>query len=157
MVANDAFSALREIQELESAGQQYQPGSQNENEAQTINQNKEDKPRNSTPTFSEKRIKQNEQAKGHHSARQLVTSPHFFSDSSVHTKSNGSRISSGASGERSKNCFSKRYIPRANEMAIPNDGARGDQSTLQKVNHSGTSTIGSGSDIQESIRSVTSI
>lgn len=156
MIVNDAFSALREIQELESAGQQYQAGSQNENEAQTINQNKEDKPRNSTPTFSERRIKQNEQAQGHHSARLLVTSPHFFSDSSIHTKSNGSR-SSGASGERSKNSFSKRYITRANEMAIPNDGARGDQSTLQKVNHSGTNTVGSGSEIEESIRSVTSI
>ncbi|XP_065717418.1 centrosomal protein of 78 kDa isoform X1 [Patagioenas fasciata] len=157
MVVNDAFSALREIKGLESAEQQYQAGSQNENEAQTINQNKEDKPRNSTPAFSERRIKQNEQAQGHNSARQLVTSPHFFSDSSIHTKSNGSRVSSGASGERSKNSFSKRCITRANEMAITNDGARGDQSTLQKVNHSGTNTVGSGSEIEESIRSVTSI
>ncbi|XP_075597009.1 centrosomal protein of 78 kDa [Balearica regulorum gibbericeps] len=157
MVANNAFSALREIQELQTAGQQYQPGLQRENEAQTISQNKEDKPRNSTPTFSERRVKQNEQAKGHHSERQLVTSLHSFSDSSVHIKSNGSRISSGASGEKSKSYSSKKYIPRANETAIPNDGARGDHSRLQTVNCSGTDTVGSGSEIQESIQSVTSI
>ncbi|KAM6187134.1 centrosomal protein of 78 kDa isoform 2-T2 [Sarcoramphus papa] len=151
MVVNNAFSALREIQELQTAGQQYEPGLWKENEAQTINQNKEDKPRSNTPTFSERRVKQSEQAKGHHSARQLVTSLHSFSDSSVHIKSNGSRISSGASGEKSKNCSSKKYIPRANEMAIPNDGARGDQSSLQTVSRSGTDTVGSGSEIQESI------
>ncbi|NXF44836.1 CEP78 protein, partial [Oceanites oceanicus] len=157
MVVNNAFSALREIQELQTAGPQYQPGSRKENEAQTINQNKDDKPRNSTPTFSERRVKQNEHAKGHHSARQLVTSLPSFSDSSVHVKSNGSRISSGASGEKSKTCSSKKYIPRANETAVPNDGARGDQSRLQTVNRSGTDTVGSGSEIQESIQSVTSI
>ncbi|KAM6034770.1 centrosomal protein of 78 kDa isoform 1-T1 [Theristicus caerulescens] len=157
MVVNNAFSALREIQELQTAGQQYQPGSWKENEVQTINQNKENKPRSSTPTFSEGRVKQNEHAKGHHSARQFVTSLHSFSDSSVHIKSNGSRISSGASGDKSKNCSSKKYIPRANEMAIPNDGARGDQSRLQTVNRSGTDTVGSGSERQESIQSVTSI
>ncbi|NXK10119.1 CEP78 protein, partial [Herpetotheres cachinnans] len=157
MVVNNAFSGLREIQELQTAGQQYQPGSQKENEAQTFTQNKEDKPRNSTPTFSERRVKQHEQAKGHHSARQLVTSLHSVSDSSVHIKSNGSRISSGASGEKGKNCSSKKYVPRANEMAIPNDGARGDQNRQQTVNHSGTDTVGSGSEIQESIQSVTSI
>ncbi|NXE79583.1 CEP78 protein, partial [Cochlearius cochlearius] len=157
MVVSNTFSALREIQELQTAGQQNQPGSWKENEAQTINQNKEDKPRNSTPTFSERRVKQNEHAKGHHSARQLVSSLHSFSDSSAHTKSNGSRISSGASGEKSKNSSSKKYISRANETAIPNDGARGDQSRLQTVNRSGTDTIGSGSERQESIQSVTSI
>ncbi|KAF1561148.1 UNVERIFIED_CONTAM: Centrosomal protein of 78 kDa, partial [Eudyptes pachyrhynchus] len=158
MVVSNTFSALREIQELQTAGQQYQPGSWKENEAQTMNQNKEDKPRNSTPTFSERRVKQNEHGKGHHSARQLVTSLHSLSDSSVHTKSNGSRISSGASAEKSKNCSSKKYIPRANETAIPNGGgARGDQSRLQTVNRSGTDTVGSGSEIQESIQSVTSI
>ncbi|XP_042643846.1 centrosomal protein of 78 kDa isoform X2 [Tyto alba] len=156
-VVNNAFSALKEIQELQTAGQQYQPGSWNENEAETINQNKEDKPRNSPLTFPERRVKQNEQAKGHHSARQLVTSLHSSSDSSVHIKSNSSRISSGASGEKSKNCSSKKYIPRANEKAIPNDGARGDQSRLQTVNASGTDTVGSGSEIQESIQSATSI
>ncbi|NXI96157.1 CEP78 protein, partial [Psophia crepitans] len=154
IVANNAFTALREITELQTAGQQYHPGSQKENEAQTMNQNKEDKPRNSTPTFSERRVKQNEQAKGHHSERQLATSLHSFSDSSEHIRSNGSRISSGASGEKSKSCSSKKYIPRANEMAIPNDGARGDQSRLQTVNRSGTDTVGSGSEIQESIQSV---
>ncbi|KAM6362991.1 centrosomal protein of 78 kDa isoform 2-T2 [Pluvialis apricaria] len=157
MVVNNSFSAHREIQERQTAGQQYQPGSWKENEAQTISQNKEDKPQNSTPTFSERRVKQNEQAKGYHSARQLVTSLHSFSDSSVHIKSNGSRMSSGASGEKSKNCSSKKYIPRANEMAIPNDGARGDQSRLQTLNCSGTDTVGSGSAIQESIQSVSSI
>ncbi|NXL47979.1 CEP78 protein, partial [Podilymbus podiceps] len=157
MVENNTFSALREKQELQTAGQQYQLGSWKENEAQTINQNKEDQPRNSSTTSSERRVKQNEHAKGHHSARQLVTSLHPFSDSSVHIKSNGSRISSGASGEKSKNCSSKKYIPRANETAIPNDGARGDQSRLQTVNCSGTDTVGSGSEIQESIQSATSI
>ncbi|XP_009952831.1 PREDICTED: centrosomal protein of 78 kDa [Leptosomus discolor] len=155
MVVSNAFSALREIQELQTAGQQYQRGSQKENEAQTINQNREEKTRNSTPTFCERRVKQNEQAKGHHSASQLVTSLHSFSDSSVHSKSSGSRISSGASGEKSKNCSSKKYVPRANEMAIPNGGAR-DQSRLQTVNSSGTDTVGSGSEIQENIQSVTS-
>ncbi|XP_075383398.1 centrosomal protein of 78 kDa [Mycteria americana] len=157
MVVNNSFPALREIQELQTAGQQYQPGSQKESEAQTINQNKEDKPRNNTPTLSERRVKQNEHTKGHYSARQLVTSLHSFSDSSVHIKSNGSRTASGTSGEKSKNCSSKKYIPRANEMAIPNDGARGDQSRLQTVNHSGTDTVGSGSEIPESIQSATSI
>ncbi|XP_010567039.1 centrosomal protein of 78 kDa isoform X2 [Haliaeetus albicilla] len=155
MAVNNAFSALREIQELQTAGQQYQPGSRKENEAQTVNQNKEGKPQDSTPTFSERRVKQNEQAKGRHSARQLVTSLHSLSDSSVRIKSNGGRIFSGASGEKSKNCSSSKYIPRANETAIPNGGARRDQSRLQTVNHSGTDTVGSGSEIQESIQSVT--
>ncbi|NXL66078.1 CEP78 protein, partial [Chordeiles acutipennis] len=154
-VVNNAFSACREINELQTVGQQYQPGSWKENEAQTINQNKEDKPRNSTPTFSERRVKQNEHANGHHSARQLVTRLHSFSDSSVDIKSNGSRISSGTSVEKSKNCSSKKYIPRANETAIPNDGARGDQSRLQTVNCFGTHS--SVSELQESIESVTSI
>ncbi|NWU57355.1 CEP78 protein, partial [Dromas ardeola] len=159
MVVNNAFSALREIQELQTAGQQYQPGLWKDDEAQTqtISQNREDKPRNSTPTYSERRVKQNEPAKGHNSARHLVTSLHSFSDSSVHIKTDGSRTSSGASGEKSKNCPSKKYIPRANETAIPNDGARGDQSRLQTVNRSGTDTVGSGSEIQESIQSVSSI
>ncbi|XP_052633646.1 centrosomal protein of 78 kDa isoform X2 [Harpia harpyja] len=157
MVVNNAFSALREIQELQAAGQQYQPGSWKENKAQTVNQNKEGKPQDSTPTFSERRVKQNEQAKGRHSARQLVTSLHSLSDSSVRIKSNGGRISSGASGEKSKNCSSSKYIPRANETAIPNGGARRDQSRLQTVNHSGTDTVGSGSEIQKSIQSITSI
>lgn len=157
MAVNNAFSALREIQELQTAGQQYQPGSRKENEAQTVNQNKEGKPQDSTPTFSERRVKQNEQAKGRHSARQLVTSLHSLSDSSVRIKSNSGRISSGASGEKSKNSSSSKYIPRANETAIPNGGARRDQSRLQTVNHSGTDTVGSGSEIQESIQSVTSI
>ncbi|XP_026722052.1 centrosomal protein of 78 kDa isoform X2 [Athene cunicularia] len=157
MVVNNSFSALREIQELQTAGQQYQPGSWKENEAQTGNQNKEDKSRNSTPTFCGRRVKQNEQAKGHYSARQLVTSLHSFSDSSVPIKSNGNRICSGASGENDKICSSKKYIPRTNEISIPNDGARGDQSRLQTVNHSGTDTVGSGSEIQESIQSITSI
>ncbi|XP_063176902.1 centrosomal protein of 78 kDa isoform X2 [Chroicocephalus ridibundus] len=157
MFVNNAFSAVREIQELQTAGQQYQPGSWKEDEAQTISQNREDKPRNSTPTYSERRVKQNEPAKGHNSARHLVTSLHSFSDSSVHIRTNGSRISSGASGEKSKNCSSKKYTPKANETAIPNDGARGDQSRLQTVNCSGTDTVGSGSEIQESIQSVSSI
>ncbi|NXH22281.1 CEP78 protein, partial [Bucco capensis] len=130
MVVNNAFSALRE-KELQSAGQQYQPDSRKEDEAQIINQNNEDKPRSSTPTFSERRVKRSEHTKGHHSARQLVTSLRSFSDSSVHSKSSSSRTSSGASGEKSKNYFSKKHIPTANETAIPNDGTRGDQSRLQ--------------------------
>ncbi|NXD81178.1 CEP78 protein, partial [Halcyon senegalensis] len=158
IAVNNAFSALNEIQELRSIRQQYQPGSQEENEVQTSNQTKEDKPRNSTPTFSERRVKQNEHSKGHHSERQLVTSLHSFSDSSVRSRSNGSRISSGASVEKSKNCSSKKYIRRRNEMAIPNDRARGEQSRLEAaVNCSGTDTAGSGSEIQESVQSVTSI
>ncbi|XP_040435689.1 centrosomal protein of 78 kDa [Falco naumanni] len=157
IVVNNAFSGRREIQELQTAGQQYQPSSWKENEAQTFTQNKEDKPRNSTSTFSEKRVKQLEQAKGHHSARQLVTSLHSVSDSSVHIRSNGSRVPSGASSEKDKSCSSKKYIPRGNEMVIPNDGARGDQNRQQAVNRSGTDTVGSGSEIQESIQSVTSI
>ncbi|NWQ71144.1 CEP78 protein, partial [Neopipo cinnamomea] len=153
MVMNNAFSALREIQERQTAGQQYQLGSWKKNEAQTINQNKEDKPRSSTPVFSERRVKQNEQAKGH-SARQLATSLHSFADSSVHIKSDDSRVSSGMSVEKSKNSSSKEYIPRANEAAAPTTGARGNQSTLQTVNSSGSDTLGSGSEIQESIQSV---
>ncbi|NXI44640.1 CEP78 protein, partial [Galbula dea] len=154
MAVNNAFSALREIKEPQSPGQQYKPGSRKEDAAQTINQNKEDKSQSSTPAFSERRVKRSELAKGHHSARQLVTSLHSFSDSSVHSKSNGSRISSGASGDRSKNYSSKKHIPTANETAIPNDGARGDQSRLQTVNFSGTDTVGPGSDILESIQSI---
>ncbi|NXN23268.1 CEP78 protein, partial [Nycticryphes semicollaris] len=157
MVVNNALSALSEVQELQTAKQQYQLGSRKEDEVQPVSQNKEDKPRNSTQTFSERRIKQNEQGKGHHSARHLITSLHSFSDSSVHIKSNGSRISSDASGEKSKNCSSKKYIPRANETAILNDGARGDQSRLQSVSRAGTDTVGSVSEIQESIHSVSSI
>ncbi|NWW68622.1 CEP78 protein, partial [Ifrita kowaldi] len=158
MVANNAFSSLREIQELQAAGQQYQPGSWKENEAQTINQNKEDKPRSSTPVLSERRVKQNEQAKGRHSARQLSTSLHSFSDSSVQIKSDDSRIPSGISSEKSKNSSSKKYIPVANETATPSIGVRGDKSRLQAVNvSSGTDTVGSGSEIQGSMQSVSSI
>ncbi|NWW54450.1 CEP78 protein, partial [Pedionomus torquatus] len=153
MLVNNSFSALREIQELQTAGQQYQQGSRREDEVQAISPNKEDKPRNSTPTFSERRVKQNE-GKGHHSARHLITSLHSFSDSSVHIKSNGSRISSDASGEKSKNCSSKKYIPRANETGILNDGARGDQSRLQSLTCPGTGSVGSGSEIQESVSSI---
>ncbi|NWR91776.1 CEP78 protein, partial [Furnarius figulus] len=154
MVMNNAFSALREIQELQTAGQQYQLGSWKENEAQTTNENKEDKPRSSTPIFSERRIKQNEQAKGCHSARQLATSPHSFADSSVHIKSDDSRVSSGMSCEKSKNSSSKKYIPRANEKPAPTTRVRGNQNRLQAVNISGSDTLGSGSEIQESIQSV---
>ncbi|XP_068523006.1 centrosomal protein of 78 kDa [Anas acuta] len=156
LVVNNTFSSLKETQELPTAVQQQQPVLQKENESQAINQNKEDKPRNSIPTFSEKRVKQHEQAKGHYLARQLVTSLHSFTDSSMNIKSNGSRISSSASGEKNKNFSSKKYIPRVAETAIPNDGTRTDQSRLQMVDCSGTDTIGSVSEIQESIHSVTS-
>ncbi|NXD90212.1 CEP78 protein, partial [Chaetorhynchus papuensis] len=158
MVANNTFSSLRQIQELQAAGQQYQPGSWKENEAQTIHQNKEDKPRSSTPVLSERRVKQNEQAKGRHSARQLAASLHSFSDSSVQIKSDDSRISSSISSEKSKNSSSKKYLPVANETATSSTGVRGDKSRLQPVNvSSGTDTIESGSEIQESMQSVTSI
>ncbi|XP_017590981.1 PREDICTED: centrosomal protein of 78 kDa isoform X3 [Corvus brachyrhynchos] len=157
MVVNNTFSSLGEIQELQAAGQQYQPGSWKENEAQTINQNKEDKPRSSTPVLSERRVKQNEHAKGRHSARQLATSMHSSSDSSVQIKSDDSRISSDLSSEKSKNSSSKKYIPVANETATPSIGVRGDKSRLQAVNvSSGTDTVGSGSEIQGSMQSVTS-
>ncbi|NXL79475.1 CEP78 protein, partial [Leptocoma aspasia] len=158
MVVNNAFSSLREIRELRAAGQQYQPGSWKENEAQTINQNTENKPRSSTPVLSERRVKQNEQAKGHHSARQLATSLHSFADSSVQIKSDDGGISNSIPGEKSKNYSSKKHIPVANETATPSNGVRGDKSRLQMVNpSSGTDTVGSGSEIQESIQSVTSI
>ncbi|NWW70054.1 CEP78 protein, partial [Climacteris rufus] len=156
MVANNAYSSLREIQERQTAGQQYQPGSWKENEDQTINQNEEDKPHSSSPALSEKRVKQNEQAKRHHSARQLATSLHSFADSNVHIKSDDSRISSGISGEKSKSSSSKKYIPIANETAVPSNEVRGDKSTLQAINGSGTDTVGSGSEIKESIQSGTS-
>ncbi|NWH79594.1 CEP78 protein, partial [Piaya cayana] len=149
MVVNNAFSAHREIKELETAGEQHEPGSWEEDEAQTINQNKEDKPRSSTPTFSEKRVKHNEQAKGHPSPRQLFSTLHSFSDSSAHVKSNGSRTSTSASSEKSKKCSSKNCIHKANEMAILSDGARGDQHILQAISGSGTDTIGTDSEIQE--------
>ncbi|NWW11888.1 CEP78 protein, partial [Oreocharis arfaki] len=152
MVGSNAFSSLREIQELHAAGQPYQPGSWKENEAQTINQKKEDKPRSSTPVLSERRVKQNGQAKGRHSARQLATSLHSFSDSSVQIKSDDSRISSGISSEKSKNSSSKKYIPGANEIATPSNGVRGDKSRLQAVNvSSGTDSVGSSSEIQGSM------
>ncbi|KAI6058495.1 Centrosomal protein of 78 kDa [Aix galericulata] len=148
LVVNNTFSSLKETRELPTSVQQ-QPVLRKENESQAINQSKEDKPRNSIPTFSEKRVKQNEQAKGHYLPRQLVTSLHSFTDSSMNIKSNGSRISSSASGEKNKNFSSKKYIPRVTETAIPNDGTRTDQSRLQMVDCSGTDTIGSVSEIQE--------
>ncbi|NXQ65979.1 CEP78 protein, partial [Quiscalus mexicanus] len=155
MVVNNAFSSLKETRELQAAGQQYQPGLWRENEAQTINPNKENKPRSSTPVLSERRVKQNEQAKGHHSARQLATGLHSFADSSVQIRSDDSTISSGIPGEKSKNYSSKKHIPLANETAAPSNSVRGDKSRLQIVNvSSGTDTIGSVSEIQESIPSV---
>ncbi|NXB93690.1 CEP78 protein, partial [Vidua chalybeata] len=159
MVVNNAFSSLREISELQAAGQQHQPGLWKENEAQIIHQNKENKTRSSTPVLSEWRVKQNEQAKGHHSARQLATSLHSFADSSVQSKSDDSRISNGIPGEKSKNnSSSKKHILVANETATPSNGVRGDKSRLQVVHvSSGTDTVGSVSEIQESIPSVTSI
>ncbi|KAM9367337.1 centrosomal protein of 78 kDa [Phaethornis superciliosus] len=156
MVGDNAFSAFREIEEVQ-AGQQDQPGSQEEDDAQTINKSKEDEPRNSTPTFCERRVKQKEHANGNNSARQLVTSMHSFSDSSMHIKSNGSRISSGASGEKSKKCSSEKHIPIANETAVTSDGAQGQQGRLETVNPSGTDTVESGSEIQGGIQSVAGI
>ncbi|NXL16995.1 CEP78 protein, partial [Setophaga kirtlandii] len=155
MIVNNAFSSLKDMRELQAAGQQYQPGLRRENEAQTINQNKENKPRSSTPVLTERRVKQNEQAKGHPSARQLATSLHSFADSSVQIRSDDSRISNGIPGEKSKNYSSKKHIPLANETAAPSNGVRGDKSRLQIVNFSsGTDTVGSLSEIQESIPSV---
>ncbi|XP_051498272.1 centrosomal protein of 78 kDa isoform X2 [Apus apus] len=157
MVVNNMFCTLRETQGFQTTGQQNLPGSQKENEAQTINQNKDDKPQNSTQAFSERRVKQNEHGKGNHSGRQLVSSLHSSSDSVVYVKSNGSRISNGAPGEKSKTCSSEKYIPGANETAITNDGVRGDQSRLQTASYSGTDTVGSESEIQEGLQSVASI
>ncbi|XP_064259146.1 centrosomal protein of 78 kDa isoform X1 [Passer domesticus] len=158
MVVHNAFSSLKEMRELHAAGQQYQTGLWKENEAQTINQNKENKPRSSTPVLSERRVKQNEQAEGHHSARQLATSLHSFADSSVHIRSDDSRISNGIPSEKSKNYSSKKHIPVANETAAASNGVRGEKGRLQVVNvSSGTDTVGSVSEIQESIPSVTSI
>ncbi|XP_067172193.1 centrosomal protein of 78 kDa isoform X3 [Apteryx mantelli] len=154
MVVNNAL-APRDTQEFQVVVQQ-QPGSWKENESQTTSQNKEDNTRNSTPAFSERRVKQHEHAKGHYSARQLVTSLHSFSASSVNIKSNGSKKSSCTSGEKSKSSSSKKYIHRANETAIVSTVARGDQSRLQTADLCGTDTVGSGSEIQESIHSVTS-
>ncbi|XP_021236659.1 centrosomal protein of 78 kDa isoform X1 [Numida meleagris] len=154
MVVNNTFSALKEIQEFQTAVQQLQPVLRKENKAQATNQTEEDKIRNSTPALSEGRVKQNEQAKGHHSARQLVTSLNSFTDSSVNIKNNGSGTSV-SSGGKSKNCSSKKYIPKVTETAIANSGVRGDQSRLQMVDHSGTDTVGSASEIYESIESIT--
>ncbi|XP_025920145.1 centrosomal protein of 78 kDa isoform X1 [Apteryx rowi] len=154
MVVNNAL-APRDTQEFQVVVQQ-QPGLWKENESQTTSQNKEDNTRNSTPAFSERRVKQHEHAKGHYSARQLVTSLHSFSASSVNIKSNGSKKSSCTSGEKSKSSSSKKYIHRANETAIVSTVARGDQSRLQTADLCGTDTVGSGSEIQESIHSVTS-
>ncbi|XP_030323110.1 centrosomal protein of 78 kDa [Calypte anna] len=157
MTGDNAFSAFREIQETQTAGQLYQPGSQEENEGQTINKSQEDEPQNSTSTFCERRVKQKDHANGNNSGKQSVTSMHSFPDSSMHVKSNGSRTSSGASGEKSKKRSSEKYIPIANETAVTSDGAQGHQSRLQTVNHSGTDTVGSGSEILGGIQSVASI
>ncbi|XP_062455393.1 centrosomal protein of 78 kDa [Rhea pennata] len=155
VVVNNPFSAHRETQEFQVVVQE-QPGSWKESESQTTSQNKEDNPQNSTPVFPERKVKQNEHAKGHHSARQSVTSPHSFSTSSVNLKSNGSKKSSCTSGEKNRSSSSKKYIHRANETAIVSVVSRGDQSRLQTADLSGTDTVGSGSEIQESIHSVTS-
>ncbi|NXA36700.1 CEP78 protein, partial [Eudromia elegans] len=155
MPANNAFSAPREIQDFQVVMQQ-QPGSWKENEFQTTSQNKEDNTLNSSPTSSERRVKQNEHTKARRSARQSSASLHSFSASSVNMKSNGSKKSSCNSSEKSKSSSSKKYIPRANETAMGSTVARGDQSRLQAADRSGTDTGGSGSEIQESIHSVTS-
>ncbi|XP_052556729.1 centrosomal protein of 78 kDa isoform X1 [Tympanuchus pallidicinctus] len=147
------FSALKEMHEYQTAVQQLQPALWKEKEAQATDQTKEDKTRNGTPALSERRVKQNEQAKGHHSTRQVVTSLNAFTDSSVNIKHNGSGTSS-SSGEKSKNCFSKKYIPKVTETVIANDEERGEQSRLQMVDHSGTDIVESVSEIQESIQSI---
>ncbi|XP_065601587.1 centrosomal protein of 78 kDa [Cyrtonyx montezumae] len=152
MVGNNTFSAFKEIQEFNTAVQQLQLVLQKEDEAQATNQTKEDKTQNSTQHYLS--VKQNERAKGHHSARQLVTSLNSFTDSSVNINSNGSRTL-GSSGGKSKNCSSKKYIPKANETSIANDGERGEQSRLQKADCSGTDTVESVSEIQESIEYLT--
>ncbi|NXD14632.1 CEP78 protein, partial [Nothocercus nigrocapillus] len=154
MVVNNAFSAPREIQDFQVVTQQ-QPGSWKENESQT-GQIKEDNTRNSSPAFSERRAKQNELTKGHHSARQSSANLHSFSASSVNIKSNGGKKSSCNAGEKSRSTSSKKYIPRANETAVGSTVARGDQSRLQGADLSGTDTVGSVSEIQESIHSATS-
>lgn len=151
MIVN--FSALKEMHEYQNSVQQLQPALWKEKEAQATDQTKEDKTRNSTPALSEWRVKQNEQAKGHHSTRQVVTSLNAFTDSSVNIKNNGSGTSS-SSGEKSKNCFSKKYIPKVTETVIANDEERGEQSRLQMVDHSGTDIVESVSEIQESIQSI---
>ncbi|XP_004949234.1 centrosomal protein of 78 kDa isoform X2 [Gallus gallus] len=150
MIVN--FPAHKEMHEYQTTVQQLQPALWKENEAQATNQTKEDKTRSSTPALSERRVKQNEQAKGHHSARQLVTSLNSFTDSSVNIKNSSGTSSS--SGGKSKNCSSKKYIPKVTETLIANDGERGDQSRLQMVDCSGTDTVGSASEIQESIQSI---
>ncbi|XP_010223612.1 PREDICTED: centrosomal protein of 78 kDa isoform X3 [Tinamus guttatus] len=154
-IVNNAFSASREIQDFQLV-MQPQPDLWKENESQTTSQNKEDNTQNSSPTFSERRVKQNEHTKGHHSARQSSASLHSFSASSVNMKSNGSKKSSCKSGEKSRSSSSKKYIPRANETAMGSTVARGDQGRLQAVDLSRTDTVGSGSEIQESIHSVSS-
>ncbi|OXB72471.1 UNVERIFIED_CONTAM: hypothetical protein H355_012528 [Colinus virginianus] len=148
MDGNNTFSAFKEIQEFHTAVQQLQLVLQKENEAQATNQTKEDKTRNSTQHYLS--VKQNEQAKGHHSARQLATSLNSFTDSSLNINSNSSRTL-GSSGGKSKNCSSKKYIPKATETSIANGGERGHQSRLQKADCSGTDTVESVSEIQESI------
>ncbi|OXB55539.1 hypothetical protein ASZ78_003161 [Callipepla squamata] len=148
MVGNNTFSAFKEMQEFHTAVQQLQLVLQKENEAQATNQTKEDKTRNSTQHYLS--VKQNEQAKGHHSAKQLATSLNSFTDSSLNINSNGSRTLS-SSGGKSKNCSSKKYIPKATASSIANGGERGDQSRLQKADCSGTDTVESVSEIQESI------
>ncbi|NWJ11178.1 CEP78 protein, partial [Crypturellus undulatus] len=155
VVVNNAFSTPREIQDFQVVMQQ-QPGLWKENESQTTSQNKDDNTQNSSPTFSERRVKQNERTKGHHSARQSSASLHSFSASSVNMKSNGSKKSSCNSGEKSKSSSSKKYIPRANETAVGSTVARADQGRLQAADLSGADTVGSGSEIQESIHSATS-
>ncbi|XP_010724074.1 centrosomal protein of 78 kDa isoform X2 [Meleagris gallopavo] len=147
------FSALKEMHEYQTAVQQLQPALWKENDAQATNQSKEDITRNNTPALSERRVKQNEQAKGHHSTRQVVTSLNAFTDSSVNNKNNGSGTSS-SSGEKSKNCSSKKYIPKVTETLIAKDGERGEQSRLQIVDRSGTDIVETASEIQESIESI---
>ncbi|XP_072215861.1 centrosomal protein of 78 kDa [Excalfactoria chinensis] len=147
------FSALKEMHECHTAAQQLQPALWKEDKAQATNQSKEDKSQSSTPALSEWRVKQNEQAKGHHSARQLVTSLNSFPDSSLYVKYNGSGTSTASDG-KGKNCSSKKYIPKVTETLIAKDGERGEQSRLQMVGCSGTDTVGSASEIQESIQSI---
>uniref|UniRef100_A0A8D0LAA7 Centrosomal protein of 78 kDa n=1 Tax=Sphenodon punctatus TaxID=8508 RepID=A0A8D0LAA7_SPHPU len=147
--------ALREVQEFQTADQ-HQEGSQEEAEPKTDSQRKEETSKNNKSGFSEKSAKLSDQEMKDSLKKQSVTSQRSVSDSNVTLKSKGSKKSSALTSEKSKKHSSNKHIRIANETENTNAAARGDQSKLQ-TDHSRNETVGSDSEIHESIHSKASI
>ncbi|XP_019372967.1 PREDICTED: centrosomal protein of 78 kDa isoform X1 [Gavialis gangeticus] len=155
-LVNNAFVVSREMEGLQVALPQQQ-GLWEECEVQTDKQQKEEETsKSSRLTSSDKNVRQSEQTKGYFSKKPSITSQHSVSESSLNLNSKGSKKSSALSSEKSRSRSSKKYPHRTKEIEIATAEARGDQH-VPKTDHSKNDTIGSDSEIQESIHSVASI